>query len=97
MPVLFLFRYFDYYKAKPSGNHQLYKVGSNLSADLNHKQYKQASTRIFLTATTPLGGGRAKQITLLLTWDKWKSSPQINVNTKSQVIAKVKGMINVSS
>ena len=97
MPVLFLFRYFDYYKAKPSGNHQLYKVGSNLSADLNHKQYKQASTRIFLTATTPLGGGRAKQITLLLTWDKWKSSPQINVNTESQVIAKVKGVINVSS
>ena len=95
--MLFLFRYFDYYKAKPSGNHQLYKVGSNLSADLNHKQYKQASTRIFLTATTPLGGGRAKQITLLLTWDKWKSSPQINVNTESQVIAEVKGMINVSS
>ena len=94
--MLFLFRYFDYYKAKPSGNHQLYKVGSNLSADLNHKQYKQASTRIFLTATTPLGGGRAKQITFLLTWDKWKSS-QINVNTESQVIAKVKGVINVSS
>ena len=96
--MLFHFRYFDYYKAKPSGNHQLYKVGSNLSADLNHKQYKQASTRIFLTATIVWGGGgRAKQITLLLTWDKWKSSPQINVNTESQVIAKVKGMINVSS
>ena len=57
MPVLFHFRYFDYYKAKPSGNHQLYKVGSNLSADLNHKQYKQASTRIFLTATIVGGGG----------------------------------------
>ena len=57
MPVLFHFRYFDYYKAKPSGNHQLYKVGSNLSADLNHKQYKQASTRIFLTATIVWGGG----------------------------------------
>ena len=55
--MLFIFRYFDYYKAKPNGNRLLYKVGSNLSADLNRKQYKQASTRIFLSATV-VGGSQ---------------------------------------
>ena len=53
--LLFIRRYLDYYKAKPSGNHQLYKVGSNLSADLIRKQYKQASTRVFLSATVAGG------------------------------------------
>ena len=73
---------------------KLYKVDSNLSADLVRKQYKQASTRVFLSATV---AGGAKQITLHLTWDKGILSPQIKVNTESQVIAMVKGMINVSS
>ena len=92
--MFFIFRYLDYYKGKPSGNHQLYKVGSNLSADLICKQYKQASTRVFLSDT--VAGGGAKQLTLHLTWSKGKSSPQIRVNTESQVIAIVKGIGNVS-
>ena len=73
---------------------KLYKVGSNLSADLVRKQYKKASTWVFLSATV---AGGAKQITLHLTWDKGILSPQIKVNTESQAIAIVKGMINVSS
>ena len=55
IPELFIFGYLDYYKGKPIGNHQLYKVGSNFSADLICKQYKQASTRVFLSATVTGG------------------------------------------
>ena len=49
---------------------------------------------MFLSASV---AGGAKQITLHLTWEKGILSPEIKVNTESQVIAIVKGMINVSS
>lgn len=93
VPELFIRRYLDYYKAKPSGNHQLYKVGSNLSADLIRKQYKQASTRVFLSATVTGGSQTGNSPPDL----GQREITTTNQGTESQVIAIVKGMRNVSS